>query len=221
MDRIGMTCDWPVAVIDDDAMMRDSLRVLLATANIQARTFATAEDFLGAHDLVRTGCVLLDVRLPGMNGLELLQRVREAPHGGPPVVVITGHGDVPMAVAAMRAGAFHFVEKPFDPEALLAITQEALQRADKIADAQSRRETLAAREQSLTPRERQVLELLVEGLPSKLIAYELGVSTRTAEHHRSAVMRKMEARTLSHLVRMALDLRSVTNTSAPSSKVPR
>jgi two-component system response regulator FixJ len=121
--------------------------------------------------------------------------------------MITGHGDVPTAVAAMRSGAFHFVEKPFDPDALLSLVQDAFDHLSKAADEQSRLAALAECRESLTARERQVLSLLVDGLPSKLIAHELGISTRTAEHHRSAVMRKMEARTLSHLVRMALDLR--------------
>jgi two-component system response regulator FixJ len=196
----------PVFIIDDDANLRDSLCLLLSTANIEAAAFASAEAFLDAECLAKPACILLDARLPGMNGIELLQRLSRKP-GGPAVIMITGHGDVPMAVSAMRAGAFHFVEKPFDPEALLGIVEEALKRIEKLADAQSRTLEAAERHQSLTPREKEVLDLLVEGLPSKLIAYELGISTRTAEHHRSAVMRKMGARTLSHLVRMALDLR--------------
>jgi two-component system response regulator FixJ len=111
-----------------------------------------------------------------------------------------------MAVSAMRSGAFHFVEKPFDPEALLAIVEEALKRVSELSDLQAQRTETAKRLELLTPRERQVLELLVEGLPSKLVAHRLEISTRTAEHHRAAVMKKMEARTLSHLVRMALEL---------------
>jgi two-component system response regulator FixJ len=120
-----------------------------------------------------------------------------------------------MAVAAMQSGAVHFVEKPFDPEALLMITQDALARADKRADQQAWLFKLSARRELLTPRECQVLKLLVDGLPSKLIAHELGISTRTAEHHRSAVMRKMKARTLSHLVRMALDLQRAPHIDEP------
>jgi FixJ family two-component response regulator len=205
MARLAMPCSLPAAIIDDDARVRDSLRMLLATADIEVVAFASAEEFLDAQRRTAWGCLLLDVRLPGMSGIELLERLQQA-GGGPAIVVITGHGDVPMAVSAMRAGAFHFVEKPFDPEALLAIVQDALARVDRFVDEQSRVQALAEHHRTLTAREQQVLDLLVEGLPSKLIAHELGISTRTAEHHRSAVMRKMKARTLSHLVRMALDL---------------
>jgi two-component system response regulator FixJ len=184
---------------------RDSLTLLLSTANVAAEAFSTAEAFLEAVNLREPACVLLDLRLPGMHGLELLKRLTDAgDHMA--VVIITGHGDVPMAVSAMRLGAFHFVEKPFDPEALLAIVYEALARIDKVADQQAQKREALEQYSLLTPREREVLELLVEGLPSKLVAYRLGISTRTAEHHRSAVMKKMKARTLSHLVRMAIEL---------------
>jgi two-component system response regulator FixJ len=195
-----------VYVIDDDASLRESIALLLSTAGIAAIEFATAEDFLAAVRPDHPACILLDVRLPGMSGLDLLQVLGEA-GGVPTVVMITGHGDVPMAVSAMRAGAIHFVEKPFDPDMLLIIVEEALGRAAKVAEAQAQTNDIAARYALLTVREQQVLDLLVEGRPSKLIAYELGISTRTAEHHRSAVMKKMAVRSLSHLVRMTLDLR--------------
>jgi two-component system response regulator FixJ len=194
-----------VYIVDDDTTMRDSLSLLLSTASIKAASFPTAEAFLDQVDLRDPACVLLDLRLPGMQGLELLPRLTQPP-SRMAVIIITGHGDVPMAVSAMRSGAFHFVEKPFDPEALLAIVEEALKRVDELTDLHAQRTETAKRLELLTPRERQVLELLVEGLPSKLIAHRLGISTRTAEHHRAAVMKKMEARTLSHLVRMALEL---------------
>ena len=195
-----------VYVIDDDASLRESIALLLSTAGIAAIEFATAEDFLAAVRPDHPACILLDVRLPGMSGLDLLQVLGEA-GGVPTVVMITGHGDVPMAVSAMRAGAIHFVEKPFDPDMLLIIVEEALGRVAKVAEAQAQTNDIAARYALLTVREQQVLDLLVEGRPSKLIAYELGISTRTAEHHRSAVMKKMAVRSLSHLVRMTLDLR--------------
>jgi two-component system response regulator FixJ len=195
-----------VYVVDDDASLRESIALLLSTVGIAAIEFATAEDFLAAVRPDHPACVLLDVRLPGMTGLDLLQVLGEA-GSTPTVVMITGHGDVPMAVSAMRAGAIHFVEKPFDPDTLLAIVEEALGRAAKIAERQAESSDIAARYALLTAREQQVLDLLVEGRPSKLIAYELGISTRTAEHHRSAVMKKMGVRSLSHLVRMTLDLR--------------
>jgi two-component system response regulator FixJ len=141
-----------------------------------------------------------------MSGIELLNHLKD--QGSRHIVVmITGHGDVPMAVAAMRAGAFHFAEKPFDPDALLHIVIEALARLELVVDTLQQSRENAHRYESLSAREKQVLDLLVEGRPSKLIAYDLGISTRTAEHHRSAVMKKMAAQSLSHLVRMALDLR--------------
>jgi two-component system response regulator FixJ len=202
-----MSGEARVLVVDDDAQLRDSLHVLLSTASLKARSFASAEDFLQSEAAQRPSCVLLDVRLPGMSGIELLQHLNKI--GSRHVVVmITGHGNIPMAVAAMRAGAFHFAEKPFDPDALLSIVGEALTRLDKLVDNLEQARDNAERYAALSVRERQVLELLVEGRPSKLIAYGLGISTRTAEHHRSAVMKKMAAKSLSHLVRMALDLRA-------------
>jgi FixJ family two-component response regulator len=201
-----MADDVSVAIVDDDPKVRDSLRLLLSTADIDAAMFASAEAFLDSEARRGCCCLLLDMKLPGMSGIELLNRLQETTGEAHSVIMITGHGDVPTAVAAMRSGAFHFVEKPFDPDALLSLVQDAFEHLTKAANEQARLAALAERRESLTARERQVLDLLVHGLPSKLIAHELGISTRTAEHHRSAVMRKMEARTLSHLVRMALDL---------------
>jgi FixJ family two-component response regulator len=206
MDRIAMADDLSVAVVDDDPKVRDSLRLLLTTIDIDAATFGSAEAFLESGARRGACCLLLDMKLPGMSGIELLNRLQRTTRDAHSVIMITGHGDVSTAVAAMRAGAFHFIEKPFDPDALLSLVQDAFDNLSKAANEQSRLALLAERRESLTARERQVLNLLVDGLPSKLIAHELGISTRTAEHHRSAVMRKMEARTLSHLVRMALDL---------------
>lgn len=203
-----MSSEAQVLVVDDDAQLRDSVTVLLATANITAKCFATAEAFL-AEPAQKAGCLLLDVRLPGMSGIELLNHLMD--QGSRHVVVmITGHGDVPMAVAAMRAGAFHFAEKPFAPDAFLNIVVEALARLERIVDTLEQARESARRFALLSAREKQVLDLLVEGRPSKLIAYDLGISTRTAEHHRSAVMKKMAAQSLSHLVRVALDLRRGT-----------
>jgi two-component system response regulator FixJ len=202
-----MTRKAQVLIVDDDAQLRDSMAVLLATANIGAVGFATAEEFLASGGAERPTCVLLDVRLPGISGIELLDRFNEV--GVRHVVVmVTGHGDIPMAVSAMRAGAFHFIEKPFDPVAFLNVVEEAIGRVETLADTLAQSQVAAARYALLSDREKQVFELLVEGKPTKLIAYDLGISTRTAEHHRFAVMRKMGVRSLSHLVRMALDLRS-------------
>lgn len=202
-----MTTSEPrVLIVDDDAQLRDSMAVLLRTANVSPVGFASAEEFMVSELAKHPACVLLDVRLPGISGMEVLTRLRDC--GSKHVVVmITGHGDVPMAVAAMRAGAFHFAEKPFDPDAFVSIVMEALARVEKLVDTLEHARESSKRYAHLSAREKQVLELLVEGRPSKLIAYDLGISTRTAEHHRSAVMKKMAARSLSHLVRMVLDLR--------------
>lgn len=197
--------EYSVLVVDDDEQVRASIGLLLATANIKVRAFASAEAFQRAQKPAHPFCLLLDVRLPGMSGLELLKQLsRSGSHAT--VVIITGHGDVPMAVAAMRNGAFHFIEKPFDPEVLLEVVQEALSHALRRVHKHARIESAVESFYSLTPREKEVLELLVEGHPSKVIAFKLGISTRTAEHHRAAVMRKMKARTLSHLVRKRLSL---------------
>lgn len=200
-----MTDRAPVLVVDDDAQLRDSVSVLLSTANLQTTGFASAEELLQSEAARQSACLLLDVRLPGMSGVDLLNHLSEV--GSKHVVVmITGHGDIPMAVAAMRAGAFHFAEKPFDPDAFLSIVKEAIEQVEALADTLEQSREVAEHYNTLSAREKQVLDLLVEGRPSKLIAYDLGISTRTAEHHRSAVMKKMAAKSLSHLVRMALDL---------------
>ena len=195
-----------VLIVDDDAQLRDSMAVLLNTAKVLTIGFGSAEEFLNSEAANHPACVLLDVRLPGMNGIELLTRLH---NGGSAhvVVIITGHGDIPMAVAAMRAGACHFAEKPFDPETFVSIVMEALARVETLVDTLEQSRENAGRYAQLSVREKQVLDLLVDGRPSKLIAYDLGISTRTAEHHRAAVMKKMAAKSLSHLVRMALDLR--------------
>lgn len=194
-----------VHVVDDDREMRQALHVLLATREIQCRLYETAEAFLDASRSPLSICALIDVRLPGMNGLALINELgrRHIPHAS---IVISGHGDIPMAVAAMRAGAMHFIEKPFDPAMLLDVLEEARLRMHSLGDCARVRALTESRHVTLTPREKEVMGLLVAGLPSKLVARKLGISTRTAEHHRAAVMHKMGARTLSHLVGMAITL---------------
>jgi FixJ family two-component response regulator len=200
-----MSQSFQVLVVDDDCEICRSLEVLLATAGLTCRCFGSAEEFLASDAIRQPACTVLDVRLPGMDGLSLLKSL-QANHGQHVVIMITGHGDVPLAVEAMRAGAFHFVEKPFDPDAFIDVLEQAMQRLRRSADSIEERNVIAKKYQDLSPREKEVLKLLVEGQPTKLIAHELGISTRTAEHHRSAVMKKMAAKSLSHLVRMALDL---------------
>jgi two-component system response regulator FixJ len=204
-----MRDDPTVYVIDDDAQMRDALQLLLTTAGLSVRAFVSAEAFLASIGDNQPLCIVLDVRLPGMSGLKLLEELNKSGLRCA-VVVITGHGDVPMAVSAMRAGAFHFIEKPFDPQLLLESVDEALHHVKVLEEERGTIAEAEARLRTLTPREEQVMALLVEGLPTKLIATRLEISIRTAEHHRAAVMKKMNARTLSYLIRMALKVHAGT-----------
>ncbi len=192
-----------VHIVDDEARVRDALALLLSTAQIESRTYASAEEYLASVRWDEPACVVLDNQLPGLSGIDLLKRIAEAA-SDTAVIMITGYGDVPTAVAAMRAGAYHFVQKPIDAEALLIIVEEALARSDKILDHRAETQEIRRRRALLTPREREVFALLVEGLPTKLVAHRLGITSRTAEHHRAAIMHKMQASTISHLVRMAL-----------------
>jgi FixJ family two-component response regulator len=192
----------PVYVIDDDAGVREALTLLLAKSGIPSQPFEAAETFLAALTDGRPVCGLVDVCLPEMSGLQLLKELKRR-NNESALIMISGHGNVPMAVEAMKGGAVHFIEKPFDPEILLELVEEARRRFVERDDDRTR--TRLARElyDTLTGREREVMALLIEGLPNKLVAARLAISTRTAEHHRAAVMRKMNARTLSHLFRMA------------------
>jgi len=197
-----------VHIVDDEAKVRDALTLLLSTAQIESRSYGSAEEYLAASRLKEPACILLDNQLPGMSGIELLQRIvaetREST-----VIMITAYGDVPTAVLAMKAGAFHFVQKPFDAEALLTTVEEALSRGDEDAEAPLEGKEFKARQALLTQREREVLALLLEGLPTKLIAHQLRISSRTAEHHRAAVIQKMQARNISHLMRLAFVARNL------------
>jgi two-component system response regulator FixJ len=202
-----------VHIVDDEAGVRDGLALLLSTAQIESQCYASAEEYIAAGRLGDPGCVILDNQLPGLSGIQLLQRITAAASEAA-VIMITGYADVPTAVSAMKAGAFHFVQKPFDAEALLATVEDALARTDKVRDTKLEIQEFKNRQTLLTQREQEVLDLLVEGLPNKLIAERLGITPRTTEHHRAAVMQKMQARTISHLVRMALSLgEGATNTT--------
>jgi two-component system response regulator FixJ len=210
MDLIKMPRERCVHIVDDEANVRDALTVLLSTAQIESRSYGSAEEYLTSNQLTNPACVLLDNQLPGMSGIELLKHIVDSASDSN-VVMITGYGDVPTAVLAMKAGAFHFVQKPFDAEALLSIVEEALSRDDESRDDRAKIQEFRTRWALLTQRECEVMTLLVEGLPTKLIAGNLGISTRTIEHHRAAIMQKMQARNISHLVRMTLSIGRFNN----------
>jgi len=201
-----------VHIVDDEVRVREALTVLLSTAGIESRSYGSAEEYLDSAQLTEPACVLVDNQLPGMSGIELLKRIVEATPNSS-VIMITGFGDVPTAVLAMKAGAFHFVQKPIDAEALLATVEEAFSRADKDRDVQREMAELRARYALLTKREQEVLALILEGLNTKLIARQLAISVRTAEHHRAAIMQKMQARNISQLVRMALGVGRLEGTN--------
>jgi len=198
-----MPTDAVVYVIDDDDAVLQSLTFLLKTAGIVARAYDSATSFLDHLPQVKAGCIITDVRMPGLSGLDLLRRLKEL-QIALPVIVITGHGDVPLAVEAMKSGASDFLEKPFDDEALLAAVNVALRGQGASARREADRAGIADKLASLSNRERQVLEGLVAGLPNKTIAYDHGISPRTVEIYRANVMQKMQAASLSDLVRMAL-----------------
>lgn len=198
-----MQADAVVYVIDDDEAVRDSLRFLLNTAGLAAQTYESATSFLNHLPRVKAGCIVTDVRMPGLSGLDLLRRLKEL-HSAVPVIVITGHGDVPLAVEAMKSGAADFLEKPFNDEALLAAVNVALRDQGASAKRDADRVGVMDRLATLTARERQVLEGLVAGHPNKTIAFDHGISPRTVEIYRANVMSKMQAASLSDLVRMAL-----------------
>ena len=192
-----------VHVIDDDEAVRQSLAFLLGTAGLEVRTYDSATAFLDALPNVVAGCVITDVRMPVVGGLELLRRLRKLKLAVP-VIVITGHGDVPLAVEAMKMGAADFLEKPFDDEALLASVRSALNALDRDRKREVERSEIESRLSGLSSREREVLEGLVAGQANKQIAHALGISPRTIEIYRANLMTKMQAASLSDLVRMAM-----------------
>jgi len=193
-----------VFVVDDDEAMRSSLRWLVEAEGLRVETFAAASEFLAAYYPGRAGCILLDVRMPGMSGLEL-QAHLSSQDMRTPVIIITGHGDVPMAVQAMKAGAVDFIEKPFDDEVLLSGIRRALATDAEQRERQENRAELAMRLAQLTPREHEVMERVTEGKSNKEIANALGVSAKTVEAHRARVMEKMGAHSLAELVKMVME----------------
>ena len=197
-----------IFIVDDDAAVRDALKLLLRSVGQAVETFGSAQEFLDAYSEDRPGCLVLDIRMPGMSGLELQQRLNEK-HSILPIIFITGHGDVPMAVEAMQAGAVDFIQKPFRDQDLIDRINQALEKDSSNRAALGERNDIRRRLETLTPREREVLDLVVHGKANKVIAGDLKLSQRTVEIHRARVMEKMQASSLAHLVRMVLEVGQV------------
>ena len=214
-DQPGGDAPATIFVIDDDKGVRDSMGELLEPAGYHVETYASADAFLAAYRADAKGCVVTDVRMPGMTGFELLARLR-ATGRALPAIVITGHGDISMAVEAIRAGAFGFIEKPVRPHELLASIERALRDVASPSERSSMSAAAAMRVAGLTGREREVLDLVVAGHANKEIAARLGIAQRTVETHRANVMKKMSAASLSHLVRLVIGARGADPPSATS-----
>jgi two-component system, LuxR family, response regulator FixJ len=194
-----------VFIVDDDEAVRSSLRLLIKSVGLIPSALASAREFLEKYDPAQPGCLVLDVRMPDMSGLELQEQLNR--QGAViPVIFITGHGDVPMAVEAMQAGAFDFLQKPFRDQDLIDRIQRALEKDRSNRAVLNERSLIRERLETLTPREREVLEMVSSGKPNKIMAADLGVSQRTVEIHRARVMEKMGASSLAQLVRMVMDL---------------
>jgi len=192
-----------VYIVDDDDAVRESLAVFLETAGFKIATFDSGNAFMDGLDAAGNGCLIIDVRMPGLGGLEIQQRLADR-NATLPVIIITGHGDLPMAVKAMKAGAVDFIEKPFDAEALTQSVKNALKSSAENLQEANQTAEIEQRLGRLTTRERQVLDELVIGNLNKVIAYNLDISPRTVEIHRARAMEKMQARNLAHLVRMTI-----------------
>lgn len=199
-----MTSETIVYVIDDDDAVRDSLAFLLESADLTVRTYESALQFLEQASRLEAGCIVTDIRMPEMTGLDLVRHLN-AQGSSLPVIVITGHGDVPLAVEAMRAGVADFIEKPFDDEVMLTALRRALDISRNHAEEAAERRDIAQRLARLSTRERQVLDGLVAGQANKVVAQNLGISPRTVEVYRANLMAKMQASSLSELVRMTLN----------------
>lgn len=200
-----MNSDITVFVVDDDESIRHSLRWLLESAKLTVEDYSSADEFLQHVDTDQTGCLILDVRMPGMSGLQL-QETLLARTSTLPIIILTGHGDIPMAVRAMSQGSFDFVQKPFNGPQLLERVHAAIERSQQLFRDKTDRTEIQKRYDSLTPREQQVLEHIVAGKANKVIAFDMDVSLRTVEVHRHRVMEKMQARSVADLIHYHLQL---------------
>lgn len=197
-----------VYVVEDDEAVRDSLALMLRSAGLNVATYSNANAFLSAWNEDMAGCLVLDIRMPGMDGMEL-QKALNDQHSLLPIIFVTGHGDVPMAVEAMKHGAVDFIQKPYREEELLDKIQSALKQDAEQRDSLQRKQDIVRRVQSLTPREREIMDRMIAGQANKVIAIELDISQRTVEIHRSRVMHKMGTHSLAHLVRMVLSVKDL------------
>jgi two-component system response regulator FixJ len=211
MQKRALMPDKAVFVVDDDAAVREGLRFMLRAAGYSVEAFPSARSFLDDYDPRRGGCLLLDIRMPRMTGPELQQQLNLR-GWRIPVIFITGHGTIPLAIAAMKAGAFDFIEKPLREDALIESIERALHRNDTAYEERLERAALLARAALLTPREREVFELVAVGEPNKVIARRLGISFRTVELHRAHIIEKLQARSLSDLIRMGIIMNSDKST---------
>lgn len=196
-----MTENPTVFVVDDDPKFRKSMQFLIESVGLAVQTFDSAQQFLDDYDPETAGCVVLDVRMPGMSGLDLQEALQER-NVRIPIIIVTAYGDVPMAVRAMKSGAVHFFEKPFSDQMLLDHIQRAITEDLKERESRAEHSEIAQRRERLTRRELEVMELVVQGLSSKEIAKDLGVSFKTVEAHRAKIMKKMQARSVPHLIHM-------------------
>lgn len=197
--------NWSIVhVVDDNSAVRDAICWLVEQVGLEGRPYASAQEFLSAYDAELRGCLVLDIRMPGMSGLELQDRLRNAV-AQLPVIIVTGHGDVPITVRAMKAGAYEFLQKPFNDQDLLDAIQSALLEYSEIWRREDEQARLSENLSSLTPREREVLQHLGLGKPNKVIAYDMGLSVRTVEGYRANIMSKLHVRTIGELMQIVLD----------------
>ena len=194
-----------VFIVDDDEPVRGALQLLMKSVGHDAKTFATGNEFLASCGPEISGCLVLDIRMPGMSGLELQEKLHKQ-GVNIPIIFITGHGDVPMAVEAMKQGALEFLQKPFREQDLVDLVNQALEKNENSHKLALQRTEIEPRIAKLTPRERQIMDMIVQGKANKVIAIDLGVSQRTVETHRTRIMRKMQAKSLAELVQMAVRL---------------
>ncbi len=210
-----------VYLLDDDSNFVELIRSLFESVNLSFQGFTSSEAFIKVLPTINSGCILLDMRLPGINGLEILEKIT-ADQSSPPVIMVTAHADVETAVRAMKSGAFDFIEKPFSGQALVDVVQKALQHNASNRYRQMQRKTQSDRLASLSRRERQVLDLVVEGKASKEIARDLGISIHTVDNHRAHIMAKMDADSVADLVRAAVSAnsdQSIASSGRPGKKL--